>query len=171
MAFSRTLKAAISHSTGSNGSVLLLISCVGQYRTYKNLCSRYLNKIKHCIEISLTVLFKVMHCDLFWYRLYTCEKLFKILLACDITAVGTINKNRKGIPPKIREANGRKVGEYIIYYDKGSQMTLHSWVTKSSSGKGKAKNVLILSTLDFIRGRTDDDQKARLWIRIHLIQI
>jgi hypothetical protein len=33
------------------------------------------------------------------------------------------------------------------------------------------KKILFLSTMDFIRGRTDDDQKAGLRIRIYLIRI
>ncbi len=65
-------------------------------------------------------------------RLYSCERLFKILLANGITAVGTLNKRRKGIPDELRDVNGRPVGQYDILYEKDSKLSLHSWVTKSS---------------------------------------
>jgi hypothetical protein len=63
--------------------------------------------------------------------LFTNELLFKELLKSEISAVGTLNKNRKGIPDSFREVHDQPVGSYDILYEDGTPMSLHRWVSKS----------------------------------------
>jgi hypothetical protein len=61
-------------------------------------------------------------------------------LSAGITAVGTLNKNRKGIPESLRETNGKPAGTYDILYEPGTPLSLHRWVSKSRD-KGRALSV------------------------------
>jgi hypothetical protein len=51
--------------------------------------------------------------------------------------VGTLNKQRKGIPDEIKSEKGRPVGDYQILYEVGGKLTLHSWLV---AGKKKGNN-------------------------------
>jgi hypothetical protein len=67
-----------------------------------------------------------------------------------MTAVGTLNKMRKGIPEGMKEVTGRPPGDYQILYQEGGKLSLHSWIvtSKSKSKKGKTlvnKNLSIFA--------------------------
>jgi len=89
-------------------------------------------------------------------RLYTSIELFEWLQSLGITALGTIDSTRKGIPPEVKSVTEREELSYEVYWNKQNrEMTLHSYVAKTKS-KGK-RNVLLLSTVSPIFGTTKDD--------------
>ena len=86
---------------------------------------------------------------------YTSIALGKWLLERNITSVGTIQANRKGIPAELQTFIGRDAGSYEIYWNvPGKQTNLNSYIVSTkSSGK---RNVLMLSTLNHILGIAKD---------------
>jgi len=60
--------------------------------------------------------------------------MFRDLHKEGITCVGTMQMNKKGIPPFMKDPVGR-VGEYIILYEMGGKLSIHNWVDKSRKGK------------------------------------
>jgi hypothetical protein len=60
-----------------------------------------------------------------------------------MTAVGTLNKMRKGIPEGMKEVTGRPPGDYQILYQEGGKLSLHSWIVKSKSKSKKGKTSLL----------------------------
>ena len=92
-------------------------------------------------------------------RLYTSIPLAEWLLAKKITCIGTLQHNRKGIPPGIKEIKDREVLSSEIYWEKEQNiMTMSSYVVTTSKGK---KNVLLLSTHSPLLGITKDDDKQK----------
>ena len=66
--------------------------------------------------------------------MYTSRELFLKLLKNDITAVGTMNKMRKGSPGFMKEKGDRPPGDYVILYEMEEtqgKLSLHSWLVKS----------------------------------------
>ena len=61
-----------------------------------------------------------------------------------MTALGTIQANRKGLPKAITSTEGRPVGDYQVLYDESSNITIHSEICKSKSGTVKLHFILIL---------------------------
>lgn len=93
-------------------------------------------------------------------RLYTSLELFDWLLTKDITALGTLDQSRKGIPPQIKEVNAREDKSYEVYKEKcQGKMYLNSYV-KQTKSKG-LRNVLLLSTLPPLLGVTKDDNQKK----------
>ena len=58
--------------------------------------------------------------------------------------IGTLQSNRVGIPPQIKEINHRELLSNETYWEDDGDTILESYVVKMSKGK---KNVLILSTV------------------------
>ena len=82
------------------------------------------------------------------------------LLEKDITAVGTLVSNRKGLPKKFVRTAGRKEFSYEILWNAGDvTMTLHSYVVKAKSTG--LRNILLPSTLEPIIAVTQDDSKQK----------
>ena len=88
-------------------------------------------------------------------RFYTSIALEKWLVEKNITSVGTIQANQKGIPAELQTFNGRDAGLYKIYWNvPGKQINLNSYIVNTkSSGK---RNVLMLSILNPIFGIAKD---------------
>jgi hypothetical protein len=51
-----------------------------------------------------------------------------------MTFLGTLNKNRKGLPADFKRTDGREEGDYMILYDVSSKKSIHSWITNTKSG-------------------------------------
>ena len=93
-------------------------------------------------------------------RLYTSLPLMNCLLEKDITAVGTLVSNGKGLPKEFVKTAGRKEFSYEILWNADDvRMTLHSYVVKTKS-TGR-RNVLLLSTLEPIIAVTQEDGKQK----------
>lgn len=90
-------------------------------------------------------------------RLYTSVDWAEWALTKNITTVGTLNTNRRGIPKEILDIKQRDDKSYIVMYDKGDRnKSLHSYVVESKS-TNKKKHVLLLTTHPFVHGVTKDD--------------
>ena len=93
-------------------------------------------------------------------RLYTSLPLMNYLLEKDITAVGTLVSNRKGLPKEFVKTVCRKEFSYEILWNADDvRITLHSCVVKTKSTG--LRNVLLLSTLEPIIAVTQDDGKQK----------
>ena len=91
-------------------------------------------------------------------RLYTSIPLERWLYNRNITSIGTLQMNRKGIPAEIKDMKNRETLSTEIYWEKEGPLSLASYVVKTSSGK---KNVLLLSTHPQVLGTTKDDNKDK----------
>lgn len=91
-------------------------------------------------------------------RLYTSFEIAEWLLDRKITMLGTMQANRVGIPPVIKETKDREILSIETYWEKNGSRNISSYVVKTSKGK---KSVIVLSTLDPIRGVTKDDEKKK----------
>ena len=65
-----------------------------------------------------------------WFFLSRCKEQF------DMTCLGTIQANRKGLPKDFTAVNNRPVGDYQVLYDEASHVSIHSEIFKNKSGKG-----------------------------------
>lgn len=93
-------------------------------------------------------------------RLYTSLDLFEWLMTKGITALGTLDHCRKGIPPQIKSVIGREEKSYEVYREKSQgKMYLNSYV-KQTKSKG-LRNILLLSTLPPLLGVTKDDKQKK----------
>ena len=93
-------------------------------------------------------------------RLYTSLPLMNYLLEKDITAVGTLVSNRKGLPKEFVKTAGRKEFSYEILWNADDvRMSLHSYVVKTTSTG--LRNFLLLSTLERIIVVTQNDGKQK----------
>lgn len=93
-------------------------------------------------------------------RLYTSIELAQWLLERNITVVGTLMANKKGIPAAVKSVEGRENYSYQVYWEtENMKLTLHSYVVRTKS-KGM-KNVLVLSSVPPILGITKDDGKCK----------
>lgn len=91
-------------------------------------------------------------------RLYTSISLERWLYSRNITSVGTLQINRKGIPAEIKEVRNREPLSTEIYWEVDGPLSLSSYVVKTSTGK---KNVLLLATHPQVLGTTKDDKKEK----------
>ena len=73
-----------------------------------------------------------------------------------ITSVGTMEQNRVGIPPEMREIKDRALLSNELYWRDDGKCNLSSYVVKTSKGK---RNVMVLSTVEPLLGITKDDKK------------
>lgn len=77
-----------------------------------------------------------------------------------MTVVGTICANRKGLPQHFKTPEGRAVGDYQVLWDLDSNMNIHSEIVRKKSGK--LINVLLISTMVPIIGLSKDSQKPAI---------
>ena len=93
-------------------------------------------------------------------HLYTSVSLAQWLLSQNITCVGTLQSNRRGIPNEIKNVAERERFSYQCFWESSeNKLVLHSYVVPTkSSGK---RNVLLLSTVQPILGVTKDDGKKK----------
>ena len=99
-------------------------------------------------------------------RLYTSVPLAEWMLDRDVTVVGTLNINRRGIPPELKTITGREDNSYMaLFEDSNKKMSLHSYaVTTKSTGR---RNVLLLTTMNPIMGVTKDAKKKPAIFRLY----
>ena len=93
-------------------------------------------------------------------NLYTSIPLFEKMSEKGVTGIGTIRKNRLGLPKEIKSDVGRETFSSILWYEKekGKQKLISYVVNTKSSGK---KNVLVLCTHPVLLGVTKDDGKEK----------
>ena len=93
-------------------------------------------------------------------RYYTSVALAKWLLSHNITCVGTLQSNRRGIPSEIKDMSERELFSYEFFWESiENKLMLHSYVV-STKNSGK-RNVLLLSTAPAYLGVTKDDGKKK----------
>ena len=93
-------------------------------------------------------------------RLYTSIPLANWLLEHDITILGTLNTLRHGIPDELKKQNEREEFSTTCHFEaENGDLCLMSYTVKSKS-KG-IKNVLMLTTLRPLNGKTKDDRKQK----------
>ena len=91
-------------------------------------------------------------------RLYTTIPLADWVLEKDITSVGTLVANRRGLSKEFIKTAEREEFSYKVLWRKDEpHIPLHSYVVKTKS-TGK-RNVLLLSTLEPLLAVTRDDGK------------
>ena len=91
-------------------------------------------------------------------RLYSSLALADWLLENGITMVGTMMKNRVGIPTEIKVDQHRDINSTEIYWEKNGNKRLLSYVVKTSKAR---KNVIMLSTVEPLLGTTIDDERKK----------
>ena len=91
-------------------------------------------------------------------RLYTSITLSLWLYERNITSIGTMQINRKGIPPEIKDVKDREPLSSEIYWQQGGPLCLSSYAVKTAT----KKNVLLLSTLAPMLASTKDDNRNKL---------
>ena len=93
-------------------------------------------------------------------RLYTSTTLAEWLLSHGITMIGTMQANRKGIPPAFKRTAERREFSYQVLWNKEERnMSLHSYVVRTKSTG--PRNVLLLTMMKPILGVTKDDGKKK----------
>ena len=93
-------------------------------------------------------------------RLYTSISLAKWLLSNNITCVGTLQANRKGIPMELKSTSGSQLLSYECFWEnENKKLVLHSYVVKTNSTG--LRNVLFLSSMQPLLGTTKDDGKKK----------
>ena len=91
-------------------------------------------------------------------RLYTSIAIARWLLEKDITMIGTLQSNRRGIPPEIKDISTREIISTETYWEQDGDLSLSSYVVRNSSGK---KNILMLTMMRPLLGVTSDDGKKK----------
>ena len=92
--------------------------------------------------------------------LYTSIPLCKWLLEHQITSIGTLKTNRRGIPDEFTSLEGREGFSYKVLWEvPNKKLVLHSYVFKNKSSG--LCNVLMLSTVQPLLGVTKDDKKFK----------
>lgn len=92
-------------------------------------------------------------------RLYTSITLALWLYDRNITCLGTMQANRKGVPDEMKNFKDREPLSSEIYWQKDGPLSMSSYVVKTTSTK---KNVLMLSTLKPTLVTTKDDKRKKL---------
>lgn len=89
-------------------------------------------------------------------RIYTSFEVADWLLERGITTVGTMQKNRFGIPPDVKGVKSKELLSYELYWRSDGKCNLSSYEVKTSNGK---RNPLMLSTFEPLLGITKNDKK------------
>ena len=71
--------------------------------------------------------------NIFMDRYYTSIPLAEWLYDKNITCIGTLNSNRKGLPKEIKETKGREENSWISCKSDKGEVTLNSYVLKTKS--------------------------------------
>jgi hypothetical protein len=80
----------------------------------------------------------------------------RLLADFEMTIVGTLTANRKGLPSSFKSIQNRKEGDYIALFEVNGKKSIHSWVTNTKSGP---KNVMAMTTTVPILGKTKNDKR------------
>lgn len=100
------------------------------------------------------------------FRYYTSLTLVEWLLALDITSIGTVNSERKGLKVLCSKDSDRDTPSSIFYQlDDNEQITATSYMTKTKSGR--RRNTVVLSSHPQIYRVTDDDIKKPAIIKVY----
>ena len=94
---------------------------------------------------------------------YMSIPLAECLYDKNITCIGTLNSNRKGLPKEIKETKGREENSWISCKSDKGEVTLNSYVVKTKSSG--MRNVLLLQTTNPAHYVTQDDKKSLLVTR------
>ena len=126
-----------------------------------NLCKYYVTGVEETVKSLVRNLEKTTNLsgrNLSYDRLYTSIPLAQWLLERNITSIGTIQANRKGIPIEIKQVENREVGSYKVFWNVAQKsMSLNSLIANSKSiGK---QNILMLSTVKPVIGIPKDQKK------------
>ena len=96
-------------------------------------------------------------------RYYTSIPQAEWLYDKNITYIGTLNSNRKGLPKEIKETKDREENSWISCKIDNGEVTLNSYAVKTSSSG--MRNVLLLQTTNPAHYVTQDDEKSLLVTR------
>ena len=96
-------------------------------------------------------------------RYYTSIPQAEWLYDKNITYIGTLNSNRKGLPKEIKETKGREENSWISCKSDKGEVTLNLYVMKAKSSG--MRNVLLLQTTNPAHYVTQDDKKGLLVTR------
>ena len=89
-------------------------------------------------------------------RYFTSMTIAEYLLSKEITLVGTLRSDRKGIPKELKETKERETPSIVYVYCTEEKSLMISYFVKTKSG---SKNVLVLSTMHKEVLVTKDDRK------------
>jgi hypothetical protein len=53
----------------------------------------------------------------------------------NMTYVGTLQNNRKGLPTAFKSMDGREDGDYVVLYDVTGKTSIHSWINNKKAGE------------------------------------
>ena len=87
--------------------------------------------------------------------------LAKWLFSKQITCIGTIQTNRKGLPKEIKEIKGREKNSWTACKEEGGYVHLNSCVVKTKSTG--MRNVLLLDTSEAAHYVTNDEKKKTIY--------
>ena len=99
---------------------------------------------------------------------YTSIPLAEWLYDKNITRIGTLNSNQKGLPKEIKETKGRQENSWIPCKTDKDEVNLSSYTVKTMSSD--MRNVLLLQTTNPAHYVTQDDKKSLLVTR-HMIAL
>ena len=94
---------------------------------------------------------------------YTSIPLAEWLYDKNITRIGTVNSNQKGLPKEIKETKGRQENSWIPCKTDKGEVNLSSYTVKTMSSD--MRNVLLLQTTNPAHYVTQDDKKSLLVTR------
>ena len=116
--------------------------------------------VAKCLVMQLQKYVNIYGRNISFDQLYTCISLAKRLLSNNITCVGTLQANRKGIPMELKSTSGRQPLSYKCFWEnKNEKLVLHSYAVKTKSTG--LRNVLLLSSMPPLLGTTKDDGKKK----------
>ena len=111
-----------------------------QCHTAESLLENQLKNINLVLEVTKHMVLKLQWYTILkgrnirFYRLYTSLPLMNYLLEKDITAVGTLLSNRKGLSKEfVKTARRKEFSCEILWNADGVRMTLRSYVVKRKS--------------------------------------
>ena len=116
--------------------------------------------VKHLVQ-KLQSYVDLQGLNISFDHLYTSVSLAQWLLFHNITCVGTLQSNRKGIPKEVKDVMGRDPFSYKCYWESTqNKLDQHSYVVTTKSFS--KRNALLLLTVQPILGVTNDDEKKSL---------
>ena len=95
----------------------------------------------------------------YFYRLYSSYGLADRLdKEFNMTYLGTLLANRKGLPDVFKAIKKRPEGDYMVLFEENGNKSLHSWISHTKSG---VRNVMLITSLTPILGKTKDDNQEK----------
>ncbi len=84
--------------------------------------------------VTLRLLWKQYFQDYTVYCTIGYDLVSKLMEEFKMTALGTIQGTRKGLPKEFTTTDGRPEGDYMVLFDEASRISIHSEIWKSKSG-------------------------------------